>query len=218
MTDRHSRSLARRLAYDALRVSARLATVLVFQLRCRGRKWAPRQGAALVCSNHQSYLDPLLVGLAFDRRLNYLARNTLFRWGPFRWFIEFLDAIPVDRGGGAAGLKEALRRLKRGELVLVFPEGTRSQDGGLAPFKAGLTSLVRRCEASLIPVGLDGAFEAWPRSRCLPRTAIIHVEIGEPISPELSATLSNHVLLEELERRVRGCYERARRARARCSV
>ena len=79
----------------------------------------------LVVSNHQSHLDPILVGLACDRRLNYVARDTLFGFAPFRWLIYSLDAIPIDREGiGLGGLKESIRRLRAGEMLLVFPEGT----------------------------------------------------------------------------------------------
>ena len=210
------RSFAKRLVYNALRLLARLACVLVFRIRCRGRQLEPSQGAAVVCANHQSFLDPVFIGLAFNRRLNFLARQSLFVAGPFGWLIGYLDAIPIDREGfGLAGLKESLRRLRRGEMVLMFPEGTRSRDGVLAPFKPGLTTVVRRCGAALVPVGLDGAFEVWPRNRRWPRPGIVHVVIGEPISPELCGSLSDHCLVEELERRVRACCETARRGRLR---
>ena len=89
-------------------------------------------------SNHQSHLDPVLVGLASDQRLNYLARDTLFGFAPFRWLINSLDAIPIDREGlGLGGLKETLKRLKRGESVLMFPEGTRTRDGEVGRLRPG---------------------------------------------------------------------------------
>ncbi|HEY2148675.1 MAG TPA: lysophospholipid acyltransferase family protein, partial [Pirellulales bacterium] len=72
------RSLPKRLWYDFLRIVCRLAGTVVFSIRVRGREHAPAQGGALVMSNHQSHLDPVLVGMASDRRLNYLARQTLF--------------------------------------------------------------------------------------------------------------------------------------------
>src|SRR5690242_18294289 len=118
------RSLPKRLWYDFLRVVCRLVGIVAFSIRVRGRQHVPPDGGALVMSNHQSHLDPVLVGLASDRRLNYLARQTLFGFAPFRWLISSLDAIPLDREGlGLNGLKETLKRLKRGEMVLIFPEG-----------------------------------------------------------------------------------------------
>src|SRR5262245_14959335 len=115
------RSLPKRVWYDSWRVICRLLGVVVFQIRCRGREHLPADGAALVLSNHQSHLDPILIGLACDRRMNFLARQTLFGFAPFRWLIRSFDAIPLDREGmGLSGLKETLVRLKRDEMVLIF--------------------------------------------------------------------------------------------------
>ena len=101
----------KRAGYCALRAICRLVAVVLFGIRCRGRNNMPLEGPVLICANHQSYFDPVIIGLTFNRRLNYLARQTLFRFTPFRWLIEFLDAIPIDREVmGMAGLKECLRR------------------------------------------------------------------------------------------------------------
>ena len=117
------RSVAQRWTYDLSRVLARLVGVIVFHIRCQGRCHVPAEGAALVCANHQSFLDPVLVGLACDRRLTYLARQSLFRWAPFRRLILWYDTIPIQHDGlGIGGVKETIRRLRRGQMVLVFPE------------------------------------------------------------------------------------------------
>jgi 1-acyl-sn-glycerol-3-phosphate acyltransferase len=208
------RSLPKRLWYDSLRIVCRLLGVLVFQIRCEGRKWVPRTGGALVLSNHQSHLDPVLIGLACDRRLNYLARDTLFGFAPFRWLINSLDAIPIDREGlGLAGLKETLKRLKHDELVLIFPEGTRTPDGEVAPLKAGFSALAKRARVPLVPVAIDGAFDAWPRTRRFPRRATIQIQFGQPLRPEDIADLSDRELVAEVERRIRACHEQARSLR-----
>jgi 1-acyl-sn-glycerol-3-phosphate acyltransferase len=165
----------------------------------------------LVCPNHQSYLDPVVVGIGFRRHLNYLARKSLFRFAPFRWLISSLHAIPLEREGlGMAGLKESLRRLKRGEPLLVFPEGTRSTDGQVSPLKPGFLVLARRTRATLVPVGVDGAFEAWPRTSRWPRPGRIYIEIGRPIDPEMASQLDDANLLREIERRIRDCQSLAR--------
>lgn len=210
------RSLTKRIGYGLLHVFSRLTAVVLFRVRCEGRHWVPVEGGVLVCSNHQSFFDPVLVGLALDRRLNYLARKTLFRFAPFRWLIEFLDAIPIDRDGfGIGGIKETLKRLKRGELVLIFPEGTRTKDGNVAPLKPGFVALARRGRTPLLPIGMDGAFDAWPRNARFPRPSRIHVCIGEPISPETMAALTDEQLIDELERRIRDCHAQACSGRVR---
>ncbi len=209
------RSLAQRLAYRGLRVVTRLTLVTVFAVRYKGRENIPDQGGGLICANHQSFFDPPLIGSGFNRRLNYLARKTLFRFFPFRWLIEFFDAIPIDReGSGLSGLKETLRRLKRGEFVLIFPEGTRSHDGQVSPLKPGFVAMARRSRVPLLPVGLDGAYDAWPRRVRFPRRARIHVCVGPPLEPEIFASLSDAQLVAELERRIRACHAAARQGRS----
>jgi 1-acyl-sn-glycerol-3-phosphate acyltransferase len=175
----------------------------------------PRQGAVLICSNHQSYLDPILVGMASHRRLNYLARESLFRSAPFRWLIQFYNAIPIQRDGlGIGGLKETLRRLKRGEVVLVFPEGTRTPDGSVQPLKPGFCSVARRADATLVPVAIDGAFEAWPRNRRLPSFSRITIEFGRPLLPEDYAKMQDDELVENLRQRIIACLAAARARRS----
>ncbi|HEX3998903.1 MAG TPA: lysophospholipid acyltransferase family protein [Pirellulales bacterium] len=205
------RSFPKRLWYDVLRVVCRMAGILVFRIRCRGRNFVPPTGGGLVLSNHQSHLDPVLVGLATDRRLNYLARDTLFKFAPFRWLIRSLDAIPLDREGlGLAGLKETLKRLKRGELVLIFPEGTRTRDGEVGVLKPGFCALARRAGVPLLPVGIDGAFDSWPRWKSLPGRAVIHIQFGEPLEPAEIAKLDDRQLVAEMDRRIRAAHAAAR--------
>jgi len=208
------RSRFKRIGYRVARSLVQLACVTLFQVRCLGHRHVPATGGVLVCSNHQSFLDPLLVGLGFARHCNYLARETLFRFGPFARLIDFVDAIPLDReGGGLRGLKETLKRLKRGEMVLIFPEGTRCTDGEIAPLKPGFLVLARRSGAALLPLAVDGAFDAWPRTALLPRPDVVRVCIGAAISPELAASLSDDQLLAEVETRMRACHAEARRQR-----
>jgi 1-acyl-sn-glycerol-3-phosphate acyltransferase len=183
-------------------------------MRVEGRERIPTFGPVLVCSNHQSHFDPVLVGLCSDRRMNYLARDSLFRIPGFRQLIDYYDAIPIDREGTAlAGLKETLRRLKRGEMVLIFPEGSRTYDGEIAPLKPGFLTLARRAQAAVLPVGIDGAFDVLPRHRCCPRVATICVTFGEPIAAADAACLTDEALLAEVERRMGFCHRQARRMR-----
>jgi 1-acyl-sn-glycerol-3-phosphate acyltransferase len=205
------RSLFKRAWYSTLRVVCRFLAVILFRVRCFDRKRLPHEGGALLLANHQSYLDPVLIGLACDRRLNYLARATLFRWKAFRWLIQSLDAIPIEREGlGVAGFKETLRRLRRAEVVLLFPEGTRTPDGAIGPMLAGVGAVARRAMVPLVAVGIDGAFEAWPRARRLPRLATITVQLSEPLWPREQALLDDQQLLVEIRRRLEAAHARAR--------
>ncbi|MBN2474765.1 MAG: 1-acyl-sn-glycerol-3-phosphate acyltransferase [Pirellulales bacterium] len=207
-----NRSLSNRLWYCFLRRMCQLVGVLAFGVRHTGRSNIPADGGVLVVSNHQSHFDPPLVGMACTRRMNYLARDTLFGFGPLRWLIRSLDAIPIDREGlGLSGIKESLRRLKRGEMVLIFPEGTRTPNGKIGPFRPGFTSLAIRSKAAILPVAIEGAYAAWPREHRFPRLGMIRVHYGEPILPEEVEGYSERQLLAEVERRVRRCHARIRR-------
>jgi 1-acyl-sn-glycerol-3-phosphate acyltransferase len=205
------RSLPKRVWYDFLRVFFRVFGVAVWRIRVFGRQNVTLSGGVLVVSNHQSHLDPILVGLACDRRLNFVARDTLFGFPPFRWLISSLDAIPIDREGiGLGGLKESLRRLKAGEMLAIFPEGTRTRDGEVGELKPGFLALARRAKVPLLPVGLDGSFDSWPRRNLLPWPAVIYVCVGQPLSAEEMSRLDDEKLLAEVERRIRQCTLQAR--------
>ncbi|MEX2025695.1 MAG: lysophospholipid acyltransferase family protein, partial [Pirellulaceae bacterium] len=128
--------------------------------------------------------------------------------------ITFLDTIPIDReGGGLAGLKETLRRLKRGDMVLIFPEGTRTRDGQLQSLKPGFCAVARRAQVPLLPVALDGAYDAWPRTSPLPRGGRLAVVIGKPIAAAEVAQFSDEQLVAELARRMEACLAEAQRLR-----
>ena len=106
-----------------------------------------------------------------------------------------------------------LQRLRAGEMVLIFPEGTRTRDGELAPLKPGVAVLMRRASVPIVPIGIEGAYEAWPRTRRVPRVSTIHICIGAAIPHSDLATMSDSDLLDELARRMGACQARARRAR-----
>lgn len=208
------RTVMQRSTYWLLRHVARLCAVVFWGMKVVGRQHIPGEGAGLVCCNHQSVLDPILVGLQFNRRLNYLARRSLFDNPALGRLIRFLDAIAIDREGlGLEGLRETLRCLQAGELVLIFPEGTRSPDGELQRLKPGLCAVAKRAEAPLLPVAIDGAHRSWPRHRRWPAPARIAVAFGPPIPAESSRQLSADELLAELERRMRECHRQARQLR-----
>lgn len=208
------RSLGKRIGYYWLRALSQLGGVFLFRVQCIDRDLIPDAGGLLVCSNHQSFFDPVLVGIWFTRRMNYLARKTLFKFPPFRWLIEFLDAIPIDRDGfGLEGIKETLRRLKRGEIVLIFPEGTRTSDGRCRKLKPGFVALARRGKTPILPIGIDGAYDSWPRKARLPTPTKVCVCVGELISMEQMKGMSDDELVAELQIRIEDCHQRARRLR-----
>ncbi|GIW89137.1 MAG: hypothetical protein KatS3mg108_3461 [Isosphaeraceae bacterium] len=178
-------------------------------LRATGRDNIPASGGVLLIANHLSHLDVFVLGLLLRRRLNYVARSSLFKpvLGPL---IRSVGGFPIQRdGSGAQGFRETLRRLRSGEIVTFFPEGTRSHDGSLQTLKPGIAALASRAGVPIVPTGLAGTFEAWPRSRRVPRPRAIRVHYGQPIPPERLAGLDSEQVLAELTEALRTSVARA---------
>jgi 1-acyl-sn-glycerol-3-phosphate acyltransferase len=195
--------------YSILRCACWAIATLVFGYRSFGREHVPVSGPVLVVSNHQSNLDPVLVGLAMSRQLKYLARHGLFFW-PFSWLIRSLGAVRLDRkAGGIGGIKATLKLLRENEAVLVFPEGTRTHDGALEPLMPGFCAIARRSGATIVPVTIDGAFAALPRGSAFPRPARITVVVCSPITPQQFGQLSDQELVELTTARINAGWREA---------
>ena len=165
----------------------------------------------LVCSNHQSFLDALILGVICPRPINYLGRKSLFKSRLLGWFMNWNDTIPIDRdGAGIGGMKETMRRIKRGETVAMFPEGTRSRDGEFHSIMLGFCAIAKRRKSTLMPIGFGGAFQAYPRSAIFPRPGRIQAVMGKPIRFEEYANLSDQQTADLLESRMRKCFDEAR--------
>ncbi len=193
-----------------VRGASRILGVSAFDLRCIGRENLFFDGAALILSTHQSTLDPVMVGIMDNREMCYLARKTLFKSRIFAALIRSLNAIEIDReGGGLAGLKETLKRLKAGHKVLIFPEGTRTSTGYPAELKPGFISLARRGAVPLVPVAVTGAFHALKRGAKVPHYAPLCVYVAPRIMPEQVSALNDEELLAEIKRRLWQCHNGA---------
>lgn len=188
----------------------RLIWMIYLGLRAFRSDRFPEFGPGLICSNHQSHLDPILVGNSCQRYVTFVARESLFKFKPFGWLIARLGAFPINRDAGLGGIKTTLRKLKSGELVLIFPEGTRTPDGELKPFKPGFCAIARRARVPIIPVAIDGAYQAWPKSAPAPRPGNVRVKIGEPISIDQVADLPDDELTALVQSKVAALLEEIR--------
>jgi 1-acyl-sn-glycerol-3-phosphate acyltransferase len=205
-----SKAFSKYLTYATARFVFRLFALLLFRFHCQGRHHIPRRGGALVCANHQSMLDPPIVGMAASRHLAYLARKTLFKYPLFGWFLRKVDGIPLNQGGmGIQGIKSTLKSLKTGGVVVIFPEGTRSKTGELQQLKGGFIALARRAKVPLVPCGLVGAHECLPRGTSEIRFRRIRCVYGEAISVSEIESLSDEQLLATVHNRILDCMQRA---------
>ena len=186
---------------------------ILFRIKYINSKNVPKKGPTLLVSNHQSFLDPPAIGCGYFRMTNFLARKTLFKFKPFGKLIDSVDAIPLDKQGmGFQGVRETLRRLKNNEAVLIFPEGSRSFDGELAPFTSGYAAMAVKSNACIVPVAISGAFEAFPRTKVLPSPfkKRVKVEYGEPLSPEFLKTKTEEEVNALVVAKISEMYERNR--------
>lgn len=155
-------------------------------VRACGQETLRAGGGGLLLSNHQSFLDPIVLGLPLDRSITFVARDTLFRVPLMGRYLRAMKTLPIARDAPAtAVMRDALKAMGRGELVGLFPEGTRSRDGSLGELKPGFVTLARRGGVPVYPAGIAGAFECLPRSRTipLPTPGRVRVVFGPPISP-----------------------------------
>ncbi|MGN6555991.1 MAG: lysophospholipid acyltransferase family protein [Verrucomicrobiota bacterium] len=160
----------------------RLIFATYFRWRIFNAERVPLQGPVILASNHASYIDPPLVGSALHRDINYLARESLFRFPGIGWLLREWNSVPVDRdGGGAKGLKAILDRLLAGGAIILFPEGTRTKDGKLQPARSGIGLTVIKSNAVVIPVRVFGTYEAYGRHMKYPLPRPIAVKYGKPM-------------------------------------
>ncbi len=167
------------VGYNLTKLLARL----FFRLRVVHRERMINHGPVILASNHQSFLDPPLVGSVSDRAVFFLARRTLLDGWFMGWILPKLNVIPVDSEGGKdrTALKALIRILRAGEGTLVFPEGQRTPHGNLQPAQPGLGLVIAKTLAPVVPMRIFGAYEAWPIHQKWPRPGRITIVVGEPI-------------------------------------
>lgn len=205
------RPLLQRAFYRTTQWVVFLLFKVVLRMKIRNRDRIPMTGGMLICPNHLSHYDPMVVGCMTPRRTNFLAKKALFNFKPFGWLLYAVDCIPIDREAtGIGGMKETLKRLKKNEPVMFFPEGERSFDGEMLPMMTGFTALVKRVKVPMVPVGIDGTHEAWPRGRNWPWFGKVKVVVGDPIEFAEIESMSEEEMAEYLGERLAECVNEAK--------
>ena len=184
---------------------------LFHRFRVTGLEKIPKTGAFIFAPNHASYLDPMAVTCGNQRVIHYLAGARLFKNRFFAALIRSLGAYPVNLGRDAdrAAYEAALRLLRAGEAVCLYPEGTRSADGRLLPLKGGVGRLAVATGAPIFPAVIRGNHHAWPRGKMFPTFfRPLSMEILDPLVPQEAATggerrAEGARLMGELERRLK---------------
>ncbi|MEU0685551.1 lysophospholipid acyltransferase family protein [Streptomyces uncialis] len=162
---------------------------LLFRPRIEGLERVPETGAAIIAGNHLSFADHFLMPAILRRRITFLAKAEYFTGPGLRGrltaaFFRSAGQIPVDRSGkeaGQAAIREGLGVLSQGELLGIYPEGTRSHDGRLYKGKVGVAAMALKAGVPVIPCAMIGTFEAQPPGQVLPRLRPVRIRFGAPL-------------------------------------
>ncbi len=190
------------MMYRFLRFLAFLWLRIVYGLKGYGVENVPATGGAIIASNHSSFIDPMALGCVVKRPLTYIARGTLKGHWLYRWLTAKLDIVSIERDSNDRGqLRAVLEALEKGKACVIFPEGTRSIDGELKPFKGGVILLARLAKVPVVPAWVEGSFSAWSRHAKLPRfTGRVRTYYGKPL--DLAGERDREAALSKLEQAI----------------
>lgn len=174
-------------------------------VRVEGLERLDRSKPYIFVANHQSQFDIFVLDGFLDIDFRWLAKKELFRLPFFGWAMLLAGSIPVDRSHGRKALKsldEAAKRIAAGASVVIFPEGTRSPDGRLQPFKAGAMQLAIKSGVELVPMAISGTHEVLPKGKILARPGKVVIRLGTPVDSREFNTKEKQALAELLHDRV----------------
>jgi 1-acyl-sn-glycerol-3-phosphate acyltransferase len=155
--------------YHLLRHSLGLYLRLRHKLKVTGGEHVPKSGGALIVCNHQSFLDIPLLAASSRRHISFVARRTLAQSGALAFIMRECGAVQINRGSGdRAALREMVERLKGGDLMAIFPEGTRSANGRVQEFKGGALLAARKAEVPIVPAAIRGTHGIMPKNQQRP--------------------------------------------------
>jgi 1-acyl-sn-glycerol-3-phosphate acyltransferase len=160
----------------------KLAATILFHYRVIHPERMVERGGVVLAVNHTSYLDPPLIGICSRRDVYFLARKTLLEWPILGPLFLNMNVIPVDRdGAGGMALRAVVQKIRRGNAVVLFPEGTRSRDGTLQLARPGIGLIVAKTLCPVLPLRIFGANRAFPLGGKMPYSARIITVVGEVI-------------------------------------
>lgn len=194
------RTLVIRSLAAFLRPIVRVLLKTRYGLRVHGAQHVPRRGGVVFAANHISFLDPVVLDVACPRRVMFLARQALFQVRWLGFVMRGMGTLPIDRRETETGIRRAIRLLKRGRAVVIFPEGARQVSGELGKAKPGVGFLAGSAQVPIVPVLLKGTREALPPGAKGLQRAKIEVAFGPEIrypntrlSPEICERLARQV-------------------------
>ncbi|MBX7247020.1 MAG: 1-acyl-sn-glycerol-3-phosphate acyltransferase [Candidatus Sumerlaeaceae bacterium] len=157
---------------------------ILFRFEHHGAENVPQTGGVILASNHASHLDPVVIACSLHRSCNAMAKEALFKVPVFSWVIRKLGAYPVRPSGvDRTSIRQCVEAAKSGNALIIFPEGQRTDNGELQPARAGVGMIAAMAGVPVVPIYVQGSYDALPRGSHWPRLAKIHVYFGKPILP-----------------------------------
>lgn len=156
-----------------LRFICKMLAIIIYRPKVIGKENIPKEGNAILCANHVHFLDSVIIVVMTKRKVNALAKEELFS-NPFKWVAKIFGIYPIKRGNADMGaIKTALKLMKNGELLLIFPEGTRNGLAKGKKAKKGAIVIAASSDSPIIPIGVQGSFKPFTK---------VTLNIGKPIS------------------------------------
>jgi 1-acyl-sn-glycerol-3-phosphate acyltransferase len=169
------------MLYRISQFIGKLILTLYFRIRVEDRENIPKEGAHIVVANHTSFLDPFIIGTIVPRVIHYLTYAYFYNLPVCHWYCKRVHCIPLKKDGkDISALKNALRLLREGELLGIFPEGVRSATGQLGQGEPGVALIALKANVPILPIGIRGAYESFPKGAKFPKPGTITVTIGKP--------------------------------------
>ena len=182
-----------------LKIISLLVLKTGFSFEIHGHRQLPA-GPIILAGNHTGYLDSLVLLASVDRPFQFLMSDTVFTWGLIGKLVRYGNILPLNSDSPRHSLRQALKALKEGTSLCIFPEGKLSTNGDIGCFNEGVAYLQQKCGASIVPFAICGGFEAWPYGQKWPCFRKIIIRFGAPIEhthgfsrPEVTQILKNRI-------------------------
>ncbi len=188
------------MLYTVLKNICKVFYHIAFRITIEGEENIPSSGGAVICPNHISNHDAVLLTAVIRRRLTYLGKEEVFKFKPFGYILKKVGAIPVKRGTGDIGaVRKAIEVLKDSKLMIIFPEGTRNKtDAPLLEFRSGASLIAYKAQCPIVPCAIIGKFKPFSK---------IKIVFAEPISTLGKTKDDVHSLTEEIKNEVGNMLE-----------
>ena len=180
--------------YKVALVIVRFVMLFIFRLKIEGKENVPKEGGVIIAYNHRSYWDPVVAGTTSGRKLRFMAKEELFKNKFFGGLIKSLGAFPITRGRGDIGaIKGALKILKEGSAMLIFPEGKRVRDGKKVKAKPGVAAIAHRARVPVVPASIKGEYK-WMHKITVTYAEPVYLDFGNKMTAEETQAAADNIL------------------------